>query len=48
MNKGITVEKVTNTKAVNLCGIQKINSVFYRESIICSNSNGSIMMFNEQ
>ena len=48
MNKGITVKKVTNTKAVNLCGIQKINSVFYRESIICSNSNGSIMMFNEQ
>jgi hypothetical protein len=45
MNKGITVKKVGNNKTVNLCGLQKINSSFYGESLICSNSNGSIMMF---
>ena len=48
MNEGKMVKKILNAKAVNLCGLQKINSVFYKECIICSNSNGSIMIFNEQ
>ena len=39
-------KKIFDKKTINLCGIQKINSVHFGESIICSNNNGSIMMFN--
>ena len=46
INKGKMIKKIINQKAFNLCGLQKINSLYYGESIICSNSNNSIMIFN--
>ena len=48
MNEGIMAKKIVNSKAFNLCGLQKINSAYYGECVICSNSNGHIMLFNEQ
>ena len=47
MFKGIVVQKIFEKKASNLCGIQKINSTYFGESIICSSNNGSIVLFNE-
>ena len=47
MNEGIMAKKIVNSKAFNLCGLQKINSAYYGECVICSNSNGHIMLFND-
>jgi len=46
INKDKMIKKIINQKAFNLCGLQKINSLYFGESIICSNSNNSIMIFN--
>ena len=47
-NEGTTLKKIANKKTINLCGIQKIKSEKYGECVICSNQNGSILLFNEK
>ena len=47
-NEKTTLKKISNKKTINLCGIQKIKSENYGECVVCSNQNGSIMLFNEK
>ena len=48
IDKGETINKIINNnkKATNLSGIQKLKSSYFGESIICSNTKNSIVLFN--
>ena len=48
MDKGLVMKKIFDKRTINMCGIQKVNLAEFGESVICSNNNGSIMIFNEQ